>query len=590
MKRLPFRRGGVLVLALAVLATAMALWLGVFGQERAAASPGIDLVITKTASPTEATPVLTGDTITYTLTVTNSGDTATAAPVLIRDIVGTGLTYVSASGTGVACDDTSDPQIDCTTNAVMGVGASVTVTIVVTVTAASGGFVYNGAYVDPADAEAEDNEDADDPALDCTAATGSDVGEGTDAGTTEDDNYDCTEHAVGVDLTITKATSPSEGTAVGQGSQIVYTLTVSNDAAVAGTATNVVIRDYIGTGLNFVSATPGDGVTCTDTTPPIDCTVTSLAPGQSGAVAILVTVTGASGSFVYNGARVDPANAIDEDNEDADDPALDCTATGGNVGEGTDAGTTEDDNYDCTRHTVTALPDLTITKTASPSETTVVDTGDTITYTLTVTNSGAATATNVPIRDYIGNGLTFSEVTAGDGVTCTDTTPPIDCTATSIPSGESRTVTIVVTVSATSGTVLNGAEVDPDDDITEVNEDADDPTLNCSAVGEGTDAGSATEADNYDCTSHAFAEVSPTPTAGQLLNCPLSGKWAMSVWDGPSGTATGTALATCTGATINAAYALDRVTQTWSRYFPGRSDINNLLTLDDMQAIFTFGQ
>jgi hypothetical protein len=152
-------------------------------------------------------------------------------------------------------------------------------------------------------------------------------------------------------------------------------------------------------------------------------------------------------------------------------------------------------------------------------------------------------------------------------------------------------VTIVVTVSATSGTVLNGAEVDPDDDITEGNEDADDPTLDCSAVGEGTDAGSATEADNYDCTSHAFAEVSPTPTPGELLNCPLSGKWAMSVWDGPSGTATGTALATCTGATINAAYSLDRVTQTWSRYFPGAaSGINNLLTLSDMQAIFTRGQ
>jgi len=375
------------------------------------------------------------------------------------------------------------------------------------------------------------------------------------------------------------------------GSTITYTLTASNLVAATGTATDVLIRDYIGTGLTFVSATPGSaGVTCTDTTPPIDCTAASIAPGQSRTVSIEVTVAADSGA-VLNGAHVDPTNIIGEDNDDADDPALSCAS----VGEGTDSGAAdEDDNYDCTAHSATSLPDLTITKSASPSETTTVDTGDTITYTLTVSNSATATgtATNVDIQDTIGSGLTLGSVTPGTGVTCADTdAPEINCIAASIPSGESRTVTIVVTVSATSGTVLNGAEVDPDDDITEGNEDADDPTLDCSAVGEGTDAGSATEADNYDCTSHAFAEVSPTPTPGQLLDCPLSGKWAMSVWDGPSGTATGTALATCTGVTINAAYSLDRVTQTWLRYFPGAaSGINNLLTLSDMQAIFTRGQ
>ncbi len=587
MKRLLFRRGAVLALALAVLvATAMALWLGVFGQERAAASPGVDLVITKTASPTEATPVAAGDTITYTLTATNEGAT-TASNAVIRDYLGSGLTFVSvASDTGVTCEDPVTPAdgIDCTV-ASLATDASATVTIVATVSATSG-FVYNGAYVDPDNTEpGEDNEDADDPDLDCTAATGSDVGEGSDAGDpTEDDNYDCTRHGM-VDLTITKATSPSEGTAVALGSDIVYTLTASNDAAATGTATNVVIRDYIGDGLTFVSATPGSGVTCTDTMPPIDCTVASLAPGQSGAVAILVTVAATSGT-VYNGARVDPNDVISEDNEDADDPALACAA----VGEGA-AGAAEPDNYDCTRHTVTLLPDLTITKTASPSETTTVDTGDAITYTLTVSNSGTGTATNVPIRDYIGDGLTFVLATPGTGVTCADTTPSeINCTATSIASGESRTVTIDVSVSATSGAVLNGARVDPLDAITETNEDANDPTRDCGELGEGTDAGNATEADNYDCTSHTLTAVTPTPTPGELLNCPFSGKWAMSVWDGPSGTATADALATCTGVTIDAAYSLDRTTNVWYRYFPGRSDINNLLTLNDMQAIIVLGR
>jgi uncharacterized repeat protein (TIGR01451 family) len=459
------------------------------------------------------------------------------------------------------------------------------VDIVVTVAAASGNYVYNGAYVDPADAETEDNEDADDPDFECGA-----VGEGSDdAPATEPDNFDCTRHGVGMpDLTITKAASPAETTAVNAGDTITYTLTVSNSAVATGTATNVAIRDTIGSGLALSSITPGSDVTCADTTPPeINCTAGSIAPGVSRTLTIAVTVSATSGA-VLNGAYVDRLNDIDEINEDDNDLALDCAAVGEGLGQ---LPSTEPDNFDCTSHAATGLPDLTITKTASPSETTVVDTGDTITYTLTVANAGTATAASVDIQDTIGSGLTLGSVTPGTGVTCSDTTAPeINCAADSIAAGQSRTVTVVVTVSATSGTVLNGAYVDPDDEIEEDNEDADDPSLSCSAVGEGTDAGGATEADNFDCTSHSFAGASPTPTAGELLDCPLSGKWAMSVWDGPSATATGTALATCTGVTIEAAYALDRVTNTWYRYFPGRSDINNLLTLDDMQAIFTFGQ
>ncbi|UCH87279.1 MAG: DUF11 domain-containing protein [Dehalococcoidia bacterium] len=592
MKRLPFRRGVVLVLALAVLA-AVALGLGVFGQERAAADPGVNLVITKTAVPSEATGVVNGGTITYTLTVTNTGDTATAAGVVIRDDMSGLENPVVTPGTGVTCTDVTLPIIECATDVAMGVGESRTVTIAATVSAASG-YVYNGAYVDPLNGEpGEDNEDADDPEFDC-GASGGNVNEGTDtAPPTEPDNYDCTRHGVAMpDLTITKTASPLETTAVSTGSTITYTLTVSNSAAATGTATNVLIRDTIGSNLTYASATPGSGVVCGDLTPPvIECTAASIAPGETRALTIAATVAASTGTLL-NGAYVDPLNTITEINEDADDPDLDCSA----VGEGSDAGAaTEADNFDCTSHTATGLPDLTITKAASPSETTVVDTGDTITYTLTVTNSGAATATSVDIQDTIGSGLTLGSVTPGTGVTCGDTiAPEINCVAASIAAGESRTVTIVVSVSATSGTVLNGAAVDPDDDIDEVNEDADDPTLSCSAVGEGTDAGDADEADNFDCTSHAFTEASPTPTAtptaGQLLDCPLAGKWAMSVWDGLDDTATGTALDTCAGVTISAAYALDRVTNTWYRYFPGRPDINNLLTLDDMQAIFTFGQ
>jgi uncharacterized repeat protein (TIGR01451 family) len=594
MKRLPFRRGGTLTLALAVLAAvAIALWLGVFSQKWAAASPGVNLVLTKTAVPAESTGVVNGGTITYTLTVTNSGDTATADVVHIRDDMSGLQNPVVTEGAGVTCSDEALPTIHCATDAVMGVGESRTMTIAATVNVASG-YVYNGAYVDPDDTIVEDNEDADDPDYDCTA-----VGEESDAGSaTENDNFDCTRHGVAMpDLTITKTASPAEGTTQPAGATITYTITVINLASATGTATNVLIRDTIGSNLTYASATPGSGVVCGDLTPPvIECTAASIAPGDTRAVTIAATVAASTGALL-NGAYVDPANAITEINEDNDD-TLDCSTVGEGLG---NAPSVEADNFDCTTHTAGAA-DLTITKTASPSESTNVASGGTITYTLTVANSSSATvtATNVLIRDTLGTGLTFVSATPGTGVTCGDTTPPvIECTAASIAPSGSATVTIIATVSATSGAVLNGARVDPANAIPESNEDADDPDHDCTAtganVGEGTDPDPATDPDNFDCTSHTLTTGSPTPTptttAGQLLNCPLSGKWAISVWDGPSGTATSTALATCPGVTIIAAYSLDRTTNGWLVYFPGRgTDINNLLTLSDMQAILTLAQ
>jgi hypothetical protein len=70
-----------------------------------------------------------------------------------------------------------------------------------------------------------------------------------------------------------------------------------------------------------------------------------------------------------------------------------------------------------------------------------------------------------------------------------------------------------------------------------------------------------------------------------MYNCPQAGKWAISVWDGDDGTDTGEALAACGGAPADVAYYIDPDTQTWLRYFAGRAEISNLLTLNDRQGI-----
>jgi hypothetical protein len=75
----------------------------------------------------------------------------------------------------------------------------------------------------------------------------------------------------------------------------------------------------------------------------------------------------------------------------------------------------------------------------------------------------------------------------------------------------------------------------------------------------------------------------------QMEGCPEPGKWAISVWNGESGTPTGLALATCPAVKVAAAYWIDPQTQKWKHYFDGRPDLTNLLELREMQGLVTLG-
>jgi hypothetical protein len=85
----------------------------------------------------------------------------------------------------------------------------------------------------------------------------------------------------------------------------------------------------------------------------------------------------------------------------------------------------------------------------------------------------------------------------------------------------------------------------------------------------------------------------PTPTVGPqedaMHNCPQAGKWAISVWSGADGTATGQALATCGPGDVDFAYSLDPGTNGWLGYFEGRPEVSKLLTLNNLQGIVAHG-
>ena len=74
-----------------------------------------------------------------------------------------------------------------------------------------------------------------------------------------------------------------------------------------------------------------------------------------------------------------------------------------------------------------------------------------------------------------------------------------------------------------------------------------------------------------------------------MEDCPQPGKWAISVWNGPTATPPSDALATCAAVTVAAAYWIDPQSQAWKRYFDGRPDISNLADLRELQGLVTLG-
>jgi len=95
----------------------------------------------------------------------------------------------------------------------------------------------------------------------------------------------------------------------------------------------------------------------------------------------------------------------------------------------------------------------------------------------------------------------------------------------------------------------------------------------------------------------AVGALAPTPTPeptaspqeSAMHNCPQPGKWAISVWSGADGTATGQALAACEPGTVDFAYSLDPGTNGWLGYFEARPEASKLLTLNNLQGIVAHG-
>ncbi len=353
------------------------------------------LSISKSVSPSSITR---GGAVAYTITVTNNGQ-GTAQNVQVVDNVpsptnGTTVVTSATASNGGTCN-TNGTTVTCDLGS-MSAGAQRTIVIYATV----------GLSSNTCSATETLNNTATVTATGLTAVTSNSVGVSVACGGSPN-------------LSITKTAS---ATSVTRGEQLTYTIVVSNTGTQA--AQNVTVTDNLpnlNAGSLTVNSTHSTIGTCSSNDP-VNCNIGTLNAGQSATITIVVTVGSATTSCSNSTSIMNTA-----------------TVSSSNAGSQTSTGVQT--NVNCP-----GTANLAITKTASASS---VTRGDTLTYTITVQNTGSAAAQNVSVTDNLPNlangTLALGNITTSQG-SCTTSGDTITCQLGTLNASSTVTITIPVTV------------------------------------------------------------------------------------------------------------------------------------------------
>jgi len=297
-------------------------------------NPAADLAIYKTDS---SDPVLAGNVLTYTVLVFNNGP-STALDVVVTDTLPSGVTFVSTSG----CVEDSGGIPTCTLGTITATEFA-EFEVVVTVDNATSGVITNTAVV---------------------------------TSTTYDPDLDNNQTAISTivqpvaDLSISKIESVDPVVA---GDTLVYTVTVSNNGP--SSASNVVVTDTLPAEVTLISTTG----CAEDPSGTPTCLLDTIASGADAQFVIQAMVdSGAHGVFTN-------------------------TAVVGS--------TTYDPNVDNNQTAISTTiqsADLSISKIESADP---VVAGDTLVYTVTVSNDGPSSALNVVVTDTLPAEVTLISTT-----------------------------------------------------------------------------------------------------------------------------------------------------------------------------------
>jgi uncharacterized repeat protein (TIGR01451 family) len=370
-------------------------------------TPHADIQITGSDSPD---PVAPDGNITYTVTVTNAGPDA-AANTTMSVLLSNGLTYQSITiPAGWSCPALTVGQGSGFTCSIPSMAVSSSVFTVV-VKAGAAQFGPNNTTINELFTASSDVADPNNGNNAVTVST----------------SY-VAPHA---DIQITGSDSPDP---VSPNGNITYTVTVTNAGPDA--AANTTMSALLNNGLTYQSITIPAGWTC----PPLTigqgagftCSIPSMAVSAS-----VFTIVLKAGQ-----AQIGPNNTTINELFTASSNAADPNNA----------------NNAVTVSTAYVVPtaNLAVTNSDAPDP---VNSGSTITYTQTIANNGPDAAANATISESIGSGVTFQSIAAPGGWSCTTPvvggTGTINCSIASLANAGSASFTVVVNVTAVSGSVTN---------------------------------------------------------------------------------------------------------------------------------------
>lgn len=373
-------------------------------------SPDLGLPISKVASATTTVAYpdpgvvkrlvsSSGTNYTYEINVTNQGSISTIGPLSINDSLPPGSTGTisSVGGSGWTC--TSATAFPCTSSATVAPGAQYPpITVTFNYSSSPSNVVANTAFL----------------TLNGSGNPVAGAGQPSDPNSPArlNDNSIVTVGQLPTStLRLNKAALTGTISATTLGG---FKLQVRNDGPSA--STNTTVTDTLPAGLTFASASPGQG----------SC---STAPGSGGTTVVTCNVgTLAVGSSTSITIRARPSLSI---------AGTTVTNTASATSDLTPTPAT-----DTATLTIKPVADLSLAKTASSS---TIDQGAPVTYTVTSTNNGPGSATNVQVVDRLPAAIDASSAVAtpSSGGTCSRSASTITCVWNgSTASGANRSVSI----------------------------------------------------------------------------------------------------------------------------------------------------
>ncbi|MCP3998499.1 MAG: DUF11 domain-containing protein, partial [bacterium] len=308
-------------------------------------------------SPSDATPNV-GDPVTYVLTLVNDGPDS-ATNVEIVDILPSGIQYEAGTIAGGNSQDASgNPTLVWDVLSIAS-GASLNLTYSATVLAPTGAA---DEYLNVAEVTASS-------ALDPDSTPGNDDGDQS-----EDDEVNASLTPQSADISLAKTISDATPNV---GDNVTFTITISN--AGPNDATGVAISDLIPFGYNTVSNISAGGSLVGPTV-----TWSGLTVVSGGTTVVTFDAVVASPPADYaNTAEVTASDQMDPDSTPDNDDG--------------DQSEDDEDSADATPQQA----NLSLAKTVSDSTPNV---GDTVTFTVTVSNAGPDDATGVTVADSVPAG------------------------------------------------------------------------------------------------------------------------------------------------------------------------------------------